>query len=95
MLRLAFITASLMIGAPALAQDLPSGGILDLPQHGRSTVTSYMPYNQTKARRTRSQVNANNRTARTCANVPSVRARLGADNLKVQQLARLCRQAGY
>lgn len=35
------------------------------------------------------------RTARTCANVPRVRARLGAENRKVQQLARLCRNAGY
>jgi len=35
------------------------------------------------------------RAAATCANLPRVRARLGADNPKVQGLAKACRQAGF
>jgi len=35
------------------------------------------------------------RAAATCANLPRVRARLGANNPDVQGLARACRQAGF
>lgn len=90
--RLLAVAMTCLVAAPAVAQDLPTGGIMDLPQHGRSTVTSYMAHNQVKARRDRAT--ASDRTARTCANAARMRAR-GSSDPRLVQLKRLCRRAGH
>lgn len=49
---------------------------------------------RTSNARTRGQSSAQ-RAAQTCAELPMYRSRLGAGSPRVQQLTRLCRQAGY
>ena len=78
------------LGADAVAQLDP--GMIAQGQVIAGTARGYAERGGWRDRGVRSSTN---RTAQTCANVPRVRARLGAGNPKVQELARLCRKAGY
>ncbi|PAX06974.1 hypothetical protein [Sphingomonas lenta] len=96
MRRLLLVTcASLFAAAPSVAQDVlgpvnPVDYTGAMAAQSAANAQARRPSDRTSARRSSAS-----RTARTCANVPAVRARLGADDPKVQELARLCRRAGY
>jgi len=79
-----------LLSAPASAQDMP--GALNLPDLARTQTQSSAMHSH--AERDRRGPRAS-RTAQTCANVPRVRARLGANDPRVQRLAYLCKKAGY
>ncbi|WP_141243935.1 hypothetical protein [Sphingomonas lenta] len=50
---------------------------------------------QQRARGPRSAQARTSRSAQTCAELPRFRSHYGAGDRKVQELTRLCRQAGY
>jgi len=92
MRKLALATLMLGLSIPAQAQIDPAG----VAQGAVLSTTMRAHSNRIAKRSGRESSRATmNRTAQTCANVPSVRARLGSNNPKVQELARLCRAAGY
>lgn len=98
--RLAPALTATMIGvlaAPALAQDYnPSMSAHDsMSQQQFSTQQTELANHRLRESVRRNNGGTSSRTARTCANVPVVRKRLGVSNPKVRELARLCRMAGY
>lgn len=94
MSRFIILLAGLAASAPAAAQLDPvmlgQGHTLNAAiraqaqQRGGATNRQQQGYSSRAAR-----------AAQTCANLPRVRARLGADNPDVQQLAQACRSAGF
>jgi hypothetical protein len=87
-----------LLGSPAAAQHSDSGAAnLDAAGSiaGGIAMGSYTENeNGGRSRRPSDRARAA-RAAATCANLPRVRARLGAKNPDVQGLARACRQAGF
>jgi len=93
-----FAVGTFLLASPAAAQHSEIGGAnLDAAGSiaGTMAMGSYTE-NDNRGRSARSSHRARAaRAAATCANLPRVRARLGADNPDVQGLARACRQAGF
>lgn len=100
MTRMSAIVAvgAFLLASPAAAQYSEIGGAnLDAAGSiaGTAAMGSYLD-NDNSSRAPRSSQRARAaRAAATCANLPRVRARLGASNPNVQGLARACRQAGF
>lgn len=93
MSRLILFLAGLAVSAPAAAQ-------LDPVMLGQGHTLNAAIRAQAQQRggatnRRQSYSSRAARAAQTCANLPRVRARLGADNPDVQQLAQACRSAGF
>lgn len=93
-----FAAGAFLLASPATAQYSEIGGAnLDAAGSiaGTAAMGSYLE-NDNGGRSVRSSQRARAaRAAATCANLPRVRARLGANNPNVQGLARACRQAGF
>jgi hypothetical protein len=90
------ITPALMaLAAPAVAQDYDPSMAAHESMSQQQFVTQESRISRNLYRNNARRSGGDARTAQTCANVPRVRARLGAGNPKVQELARLCRKAGY
>jgi len=99
MIRMASTLAigMLLAAIPASAQYSDIGGAnLDAAGSiaGTMAMNSYLDDDDDN-RPARSSRRARSRAAATCANLPKVRARYGANNPNVQGLARACRQGGY
>ena len=88
------VLATALPGA-AFAQDM--AGALNIPDLARSQVQSATTraYAEREGWRDGRVGTSPSRTAQTCASVPHVRARPGIADPRFQELARLCRKAGY
>jgi hypothetical protein len=100
MIRTAVICLSgaCLVASSATAQHSEIGGAnLDAAGSiaGTAALGSYLDdYSGSRSPRVSQRARAK-RAAATCANLPRVRARLGADDPNVQGLARACRRAGF
>lgn len=84
----------MMASAGSATQDLAP--VIDPGAVAHGTLVGNIPRNQmgNPPLRRPQATNARSRAAATCANKHSARERLGADHPQVQQLYRLCSQAG-
>lgn len=83
------VAITAMIAAPAAAQEFTPMNPADFsrPLVMHSTIDA-------QAKRARGGRSAASEARATCANIPTIRARWGADDHRVQRLTRMCRQAG-
>lgn len=100
MLKEAMICAAgaFLLASPATAQHSEIGAAnLDAAGSiaGTAALGSYLDDDRGGRPARASQRARAKRAAATCANLPRVRARLGADDPNVQGLARACRRAGF